>query len=214
MAAGDVISFGPYRLIPAERLLLRGGETVNVGSRGLDVLIALAEAAGEVVGQLRRALGVLQSEQHHILTPAFHRALAEGLTQSGEIDEAAAVLDAALARGETLAEPLSIPELLRVRGETWLQTIPADPVAAERAFRLSLQQAKTQSALSLELRSAMGLARLWSSLGKPTDAADLLESIYRRFTEGYQTTDLKLADQLLAALGRRATALDTASGPV
>ena len=51
MAAGDVISFGPYRLIPAERLLLRGGETVDVGSRGLDVLIALAEAAGEVVGQ-------------------------------------------------------------------------------------------------------------------------------------------------------------------
>ncbi|MEA2732047.1 MAG: hypothetical protein QOF70_6522, partial [Acetobacteraceae bacterium] len=51
MAAGDVISFGPYRLIPAERLLLRGEETVDVGSRALDVLIALAEAAGEVVGQ-------------------------------------------------------------------------------------------------------------------------------------------------------------------
>ena len=51
MTADDVISFGPYRLIPAERLLLRGAETVDVGSRALDVLIALVEAAGEVVGQ-------------------------------------------------------------------------------------------------------------------------------------------------------------------
>ena len=51
MAAGDVISFGPYRLVPEERLLLRDGETVDVGSRVLDVLIALVEAAGEVVSQ-------------------------------------------------------------------------------------------------------------------------------------------------------------------
>jgi DNA-binding winged helix-turn-helix (wHTH) protein len=51
MTAGDIISFGPYRLIPAERLLLRRGEAVDVGSRALDVLIALVESAGAVVGQ-------------------------------------------------------------------------------------------------------------------------------------------------------------------
>jgi DNA-binding winged helix-turn-helix (wHTH) protein len=51
MDAGDVISFGPYRLIPAERLLLRGEETVDVGSRALDILIVLAESGGKVVGQ-------------------------------------------------------------------------------------------------------------------------------------------------------------------
>ena len=123
--------------------------------------------------------------------------------QSGEIDEAAAVLDAALARSETFGETLNVPELLRVRGEVWLRITPANPVAAERAFRLSMQQAKAQSALSHELRSTMGLAQLWSSQGKSTDAADLLESVYRRFTEGYQTGDLKLAAQRLAALDQR-----------
>ncbi len=51
MVSGDVISFGPYRLIPAERVLLRGAAAVDIGSRALDVLIALAEAAGEVVEQ-------------------------------------------------------------------------------------------------------------------------------------------------------------------
>src|ERR1700690_3412388 len=51
MTAGDIISFGPYCLIPAERRLLRSGEGVDVGSRAIDVLIALVDAAGEVVGQ-------------------------------------------------------------------------------------------------------------------------------------------------------------------
>src|SRR5258707_13667529 len=51
MTAGEFITFGPYRLIPAERILLRDGEAVDVGSRTLDVLIALVESAGEVVGQ-------------------------------------------------------------------------------------------------------------------------------------------------------------------
>ena len=50
MTVGDILSFGPYRLIPAERLLLNGAESVDIGSRALDVLIALTEAAGEVVG--------------------------------------------------------------------------------------------------------------------------------------------------------------------
>ncbi len=51
MTSGDVIAFGSYRLIPAERRLLKGEVAVSVGSRAIDVLIALAESAGEVVGQ-------------------------------------------------------------------------------------------------------------------------------------------------------------------
>jgi hypothetical protein len=51
VAVSNVISFGPYRLMPAERLLLKEGEVVNVGNRALDILVALAETAGEVVGR-------------------------------------------------------------------------------------------------------------------------------------------------------------------
>ena len=43
MAASEVISFEPYRLIPAERLLLKEEEVVNVGNRALYILVALAE---------------------------------------------------------------------------------------------------------------------------------------------------------------------------
>ena len=46
------ISFGPFRLLPTRRLLLEGNEPVHLGSRALDLLIALIERPGEVVGQV------------------------------------------------------------------------------------------------------------------------------------------------------------------
>ena len=179
---------------------------------GLALTGDLAVARGEPadgVRTLRRALVLLQAERYQTLTPALHLALAEGLMKAGEADEAAAAIDAGLALSEAFGETLNVPELLRVRGEIWLQKNPPDPVAAERAFHLSLQQAKEQSTLSLDLRSAMGLARVWARHGNSAGAADLLESVYRRFTEGFQTTDLKCAGQLLAELRGAMTAFNT-----
>jgi predicted ATPase/DNA-binding winged helix-turn-helix (wHTH) protein len=43
------VRFGPFTLITSERLLLRDGEPVRIGSRALDILIALVHRAGEVV---------------------------------------------------------------------------------------------------------------------------------------------------------------------
>ena len=45
------ISFGPYRLLAAQRLLLEGDRPVRLGSRAFDILAALVERAGEVVGK-------------------------------------------------------------------------------------------------------------------------------------------------------------------
>src|SRR6266403_82157 len=46
---GRAISFVPFRLFPARRLLLEGEQPVRLGSRAFDVLAALVERAGEVV---------------------------------------------------------------------------------------------------------------------------------------------------------------------
>lgn len=45
------ISFGRFRLLPARRLLLEGDAPVRLGSRALDILIALVERPGEVVSK-------------------------------------------------------------------------------------------------------------------------------------------------------------------
>ncbi|GJD52748.1 hypothetical protein OPKNFCMD_5515 [Methylobacterium crusticola] len=46
-----IYTFGPFRLSPAEQLLLRGDAPVRLGGRALEILTALVEQAGEVVSQ-------------------------------------------------------------------------------------------------------------------------------------------------------------------
>jgi DNA-binding response OmpR family regulator len=41
------VAGGPFRLLPAQRLLLAGDEHVRLGSRALEILIALVERPGE-----------------------------------------------------------------------------------------------------------------------------------------------------------------------
>ena len=45
----DAVSFGPFRLYPAQRLLKKGEDPVKLGARAFDILVALVERAGEVV---------------------------------------------------------------------------------------------------------------------------------------------------------------------
>src|SRR5947207_12485697 len=47
----QAISFGPYRLLAAQRLLLEGDTPVRLGNRAFDTLAALVGRAGEVVGK-------------------------------------------------------------------------------------------------------------------------------------------------------------------
>ncbi len=87
----SVISFGPFRLLAAQRLLLEGGRSVRLGSRALDILIALAARPSELVSKrelmatvwpdtivveanltvhvaaLRRALGDGQADNRYIV---------------------------------------------------------------------------------------------------------------------------------------------------
>ena len=45
------IAFGPFRLLPKARLLEKDGAPVHLGGRALDILIFLAERAGEIVNK-------------------------------------------------------------------------------------------------------------------------------------------------------------------
>ena len=45
----EAFVFGAFRLLPAQRILLEDGNPVNLGSRALDILIALVESAGDTI---------------------------------------------------------------------------------------------------------------------------------------------------------------------
>jgi predicted ATPase len=63
-----------------------------------------------------------------------------------------------------------------------------------------LRTARSQQARSLELRAATDLARLWMIQDKRTEARNVLSSIYRCFSEGFDTRDLKEAKTVLDQL--------------
>jgi DNA-binding winged helix-turn-helix (wHTH) protein len=50
-ASAWAISFGAFRLLPAQQLLLHEDVPVPLGSRAMDILIALVERAGELVSK-------------------------------------------------------------------------------------------------------------------------------------------------------------------
>jgi predicted ATPase len=60
--------------------------------------------------------------------------------------------------------------------------------------------ASRQGALSWELRAATNLARLLRDQGHRAEAKALLQPVYDRFTEGFDTADLKAARALMDGL--------------
>src|SRR3984957_3561600 len=83
---GHAISFAPYRLLAAQRLLLEDDKPVRLGSRAFDILTALVERAGEVVDKealIARAWPKTFVEESNLKlqVSALRRALGDG--QSG-----------------------------------------------------------------------------------------------------------------------------------
>jgi predicted ATPase/DNA-binding winged helix-turn-helix (wHTH) protein len=77
------IAFGPFRLLPAQRLLLDGDRPVRLGSRAFDILTALVERAGEVIGKDELMARVwpqtfVEEANLKIQVSALRRALGDG----------------------------------------------------------------------------------------------------------------------------------------
>ena len=51
ISISGAFSFGSFRLLPTQRLLLKGDKPVPLGSRAMDILISLVERATELVSK-------------------------------------------------------------------------------------------------------------------------------------------------------------------
>ena len=90
---------------------------------------------------------------------------------------------------------------LRIKGELLLADGGSDAAAnAEEQFLKALDWARRQDALSWELRVATSLARSWRGQHRIIEAHQLLDGVYRKFTEGFGTADLLAARDLLGQL--------------
>ena len=85
-------------------------------------------------------------------------------------------------------------------GEASLRLDPPDMAEASKYFQLGLDPARERDGKQVELRAATSLSRLWQSQSKRQEAHALLRLVYDRFTEGFDTKDLKAAKALLEEL--------------
>jgi predicted ATPase len=91
-------------------------------------------------------------------------------------------------------------EVYCAAGEIALLSSGSDTPKTEAYFERALEVARAQQAKCWELRAAMSVARLWRDQGKPQQTRELLAPVYGRFTEGFDTLDLKQAKTLLDEL--------------
>jgi predicted ATPase len=173
-------SLGPYHAIG---LGLKGELSLKQGDTeaGLRLLSACLDA--------------LKSRQHQAMTAVFTSDLATGLARAGLPDEAHATIDKAMARGELTPSHFHLPEMMRIKGE--LLASGTHSSEAEDWLSRSLDLAREQSALAWELRSATSLAHLRARQSRGDEAERVLRPVYDRFTEGFDTPDLRAAKRLL-----------------
>jgi predicted ATPase/class 3 adenylate cyclase len=131
-------------------------------------------------------------------TPLGLGFLAEANGHIGQLEQGLSLVAEAARIIESTDERYTEADLYRIRGD--LLTATGDRAAAEQSYHQSLAVAKQQHAKGFELRAAVRLARLSKERGKRAEAADLVAPIYRWFTEGLETPNLKSARALLDGL--------------
>jgi predicted ATPase len=129
----------------------------------------------------------------------FIALLARACEIAGQIEESLTLLNDALQIVERTGERWLAAELDRHKAQLLLRQGHTE--AAEELYRKALSIADEQEAKLWELRAAASLARLCREQGRHTEARDLLAPVYRWFTEGFGTPDLKEAKVLLDELG-------------
>ena len=161
--------------------------------------------------QMRHGLTTYRASGAELLVPYFLLLLAEAYARLGQVEAGLAVLQEGWEVMERTGEHVWHAEMSRLKGALLLNdergmmndergTSQPRAAEAEACFQQAIAVAQQQSAKSWELRAATSLARLWQQQGKPTEARDLLGSVYNWFTEGFDTADLKDAKALLDAL--------------
>jgi predicted ATPase len=113
---------------------------------------------------------------------------------------AVAVLDEAIETCERTGYRAFHAEVSRIRGDILLRRDPADPAAAEEAYRTAIAIAKQQGARSYELLASRSLAKLYQSAGRPTEAHAVLAPALDGFAPTPEMPEIAEALETIAAI--------------
>ncbi len=159
-------------------------------------LIEMGDSDG-VVEKLTNQLTEYRASGHRFYVTLYLTYLAKACCKAGRVTQGLDVIGEAMGlvnKGDRLYES----ELHKVQGD--LLVAAEDIDQAELAYRRAIQVSGEQEAYGLQLRATVSLARLCHDHGHRLQAYHLLTQVYGRFTEGFETADLREARVLLDKL--------------
>ena len=178
--------FGPFRLLASTRVLLDGDRVVRLGSRAIEILIALVERAGELVNK-RELMEIVWPDtvvveaNLAVHVAALRRALGEGESENKYIVNSPG-------RGYRFVAPIQIIERptdgLEQTTTIALHNLPAQ--LAHLVGRRSLLKALQDQTQVSRLLSIVGPP----GIGKTALAVCLAESVLSRYPDGVCFVDL------------------------
>lgn len=194
--AARSFAFGPFVLIPERQLLLQGDAPVRLGGRALDILTALVERPGELVGKrelMARAWPdvVVDEGNLKVNMAALRRAIGDGVG-------IATYIATVTGRGYRFVAPV------QANGAPGFMPAPAAtdrrghnlPTATTRIFG----RAEAIDAIRLELEGSRLVSIVGAGgIGKTTVALAVAEQVLGSFSDGVWLIDLAmLKDPALA----------------
>jgi predicted ATPase len=132
--------------------------------------------------------------------PMFLAREAEACAGIGALDRALEGIERAIAIASETGERWAMAEILRIKAALVLVANSGAELEAEKLLLQSLDIARAQQARCWQLRTSLDLAGLWQRLGRPADAAALLQDIVGQFAADTSFADLDAAHLLLDSI--------------
>jgi DNA-binding winged helix-turn-helix (wHTH) protein len=184
---GTAISFGPFQLFPKSRFLEKTGTPLYIGGRALDILIALAEHAGEVVDKRELAKRVWANVDEGTFA-STSRPCARPLEMAAEV----VVMSSIPGRGYCLAAPL-VHATSAGTQSTGAVSFPRPPRATRKHGRA------TRERIEDALNTIDAAIAQCGDSGESFDMPEMLR-VKGDILEGLANRDLVVAKQFLGAL--------------
>jgi len=156
--------------------------------------------AGDRTGglsEMQRGWTLLHENDCYLCEPFWGMQVAAANAEAGQFEAGLEILRELISSTEQSGQHWLDAELHRSQGELLLRLGPSNVSMAEDAFRTALEIARTQQTKTFELRSAVGLARLYRANGRAEAIPEVLAPVLVDFDTGRDLPEIEEAEALL-----------------
>ena len=148
------------------------------------------------LADMRRGWTLLHENDCYLCEPFWAMQVAVANAEAGQVETGLEILRELSVWTEQSGQHWLDAELHRVQGELLLRCDPPNVSSSEDALNRALEIARSQQTKTFELRSALGLARLYSTSGR-AGVSEVLAPVLADFDTGQDLPEIQEAEKLL-----------------